>query len=232
MTRNGKIARLPKSIREDINHQLSNGVPGKHIVEWLNRDSKVLPILEAWFMDSPITEQNLSEWKKGGYQDWLRHQESLECAQTWKEQTNELNHVAGGLPISDQLSSTVALALGNLIRQKVTEGLETPEQIQSFAVLMKELAELRKDDHRAVRLSMDYKKWKRDHKPKRKAKLEAKRHAEMWGPIMELYKYNVREDFVRKMIGHLPQDEQNEIRAALKMPPLKPQPSTNPVQSD
>jgi len=31
-TRNGKIARLPKDIREELNRRLEDGEPGKHLV--------------------------------------------------------------------------------------------------------------------------------------------------------------------------------------------------------
>jgi hypothetical protein len=36
MSRNGKIARLPQQIREQINRRLENGEEGKQIAEWLN----------------------------------------------------------------------------------------------------------------------------------------------------------------------------------------------------
>jgi hypothetical protein len=36
MTRNGKIVRLPRSIREELNRRLDNGEQGKALVEWLN----------------------------------------------------------------------------------------------------------------------------------------------------------------------------------------------------
>jgi hypothetical protein len=36
MTRNGKIARLPQEIREQVNRRLEDGEPGKQIAEWLN----------------------------------------------------------------------------------------------------------------------------------------------------------------------------------------------------
>ena len=35
-TRNGKIARLPKTIRDDLGRRIENGEQGKELVEWLN----------------------------------------------------------------------------------------------------------------------------------------------------------------------------------------------------
>ena len=36
MTRNGKIARLPRAIRDELSRRLQDGEPGKHLVQWLN----------------------------------------------------------------------------------------------------------------------------------------------------------------------------------------------------
>ena len=70
MTRNGKIARLPDALRQELNQRLLDGEQGKHLVEWLNGLPKVQAILQKSFEGRPITEDNLSEWKNGGYLSW------------------------------------------------------------------------------------------------------------------------------------------------------------------
>jgi hypothetical protein len=77
-TRNGKIARLPFEIREEINHRLMNNEPAKNIVTWLNCDSTVRLCLEQLFEGRPMTEQNISEWRQGGYEEWLAERSCLE----------------------------------------------------------------------------------------------------------------------------------------------------------
>ena len=72
MTRNGKIARLPWSIRNELNRRLRDGEEGKRLVEWLNSLPEVQEALQEHFGGRPINEQNLSEWKQGGYEDCLR----------------------------------------------------------------------------------------------------------------------------------------------------------------
>ena len=67
MTRRGKIARLPQSIREQVNRRLENGVEGKQIVEWLNGLPKVKAVMAAQFDGQPVNETNLSNWPRGGY---------------------------------------------------------------------------------------------------------------------------------------------------------------------
>jgi hypothetical protein len=70
-SRIGKIARLPHSIREQLNLKLHDGIPAKSILPWLNSLPEVKAILAADFDNRPISKQNLSEWKHGGHRDWL-----------------------------------------------------------------------------------------------------------------------------------------------------------------
>src|SRR3954468_18578267 len=58
--RTGKIARLPKPVRDHLNAMLQDGVPYQQIMERLGPHGDAL------------NEQNITNWKKGGYQDWLR----------------------------------------------------------------------------------------------------------------------------------------------------------------
>ena len=70
-TRIGKIARLSHNLREHLNLKLHDGLPAKSILPWLNSLPEVKTILAADFDSRPITKQNLSEWKHGGFRDWL-----------------------------------------------------------------------------------------------------------------------------------------------------------------
>lgn len=75
-TRTGKIARLPEPIREQLNHRLLNGALGKDTVPWLNAIPEVNAVLAQYFHGRPISEHNISEWRHGGYQDWLHDLET------------------------------------------------------------------------------------------------------------------------------------------------------------
>jgi hypothetical protein len=80
MKRKGKIAHLPLNIRETLNGLLCNGVPGNILVAWLNSLPEVCAILATQFQGRPITEQNLSGWKRGAFRDWLHNLETTELA--------------------------------------------------------------------------------------------------------------------------------------------------------
>jgi len=60
MTRQGKIARLPHPIPEQINQRLQNGEEGKQIAEWFNTLPEVTSLMAGEFDGQPINENNLS----------------------------------------------------------------------------------------------------------------------------------------------------------------------------
>jgi hypothetical protein len=66
--RNGKVARLPHALREQINQMIDDGFPYKAILEKLQEPG-------APPLPYPISEMNLSNWRRGGYQEWRLEQE-------------------------------------------------------------------------------------------------------------------------------------------------------------
>ena len=74
----GKIARLPEPIREALNQRLLNGISGKKLAVWLNALPEVTKVVTELFAGRSITEHNISEWRQGGHQDWLRQMETRE----------------------------------------------------------------------------------------------------------------------------------------------------------
>ena len=64
MTRNGKIARLPQAIHQQLNLRLQNGELAQDLLLWLNHLPEVQAILAAHFAAKPIDESNLSHWKQ------------------------------------------------------------------------------------------------------------------------------------------------------------------------
>jgi hypothetical protein len=93
----GKIARLPKPIREELNRRLDDGEPGSRILPWLNELPAVKKVLVTQFAGALINSQNLSNWRSGGYQRWLRKQERLEEIKSLAEEARECSHAGNGL---------------------------------------------------------------------------------------------------------------------------------------
>jgi hypothetical protein len=111
MTRKGKIARLPYSIRGLLNEKLCNGEAGTKNVTWLNALPRVLEVLVAEFGAREVTEQNLSEWRQGGYEDRLKQQESLDWVRELASESEELEEQAGDCSVAGWLSAPVGVIL-------------------------------------------------------------------------------------------------------------------------
>ena len=158
-TRNGKIARLPKCIRDDLNRRLEDGEQGKQLVEWLNGLPQVREILEGYFNGHSISEQNLSQWKQGGYADWLKHQETCDLVQRVAEQAEDLEASAKHRPLSDCLAPLLALELKRVSETLLKETTDPHERWQRLRELLQEIGQLRRDDHQAARLRMDQADW-------------------------------------------------------------------------
>lgn len=159
-TRNGKIARLPKAIREQLNQQLEEGVPARSLVAWLNGLPKVRAVLKAHFAGTEIREQNLSEWKKGGFQEWQRHQEAVALAERLYERAEEMKARARKeMPMSEVLSLWVAARYAAMTEE--IEAMNGAEGRKELERMSKEVARLRRQDQWAQRIFQEA--WKVDY---------------------------------------------------------------------
>jgi hypothetical protein len=157
-THTGKIGRLDSSFRHELGVRLENGEPNKSLVEWLNSIPEVQATLKRSFDSRPITEQNLSEWKQhGGHQQWVRLQETRELARQLTEDAEVLESDTEGDPLSDKLAVMMAAELGRLMAALVAEEKDPEKRWQRLKEMHRELSQLRRDDHRAMRLRWDRK---------------------------------------------------------------------------
>jgi len=107
MSHKGKIARLPLAIREQLNRRLQDGEIGRDLVVWLNSAPEVQAVLKAEFGERPVNEPNLSDWKAGGYEDWLVHQDTMEQVNQLVANAKELGG-ASQTPLSELLMTCLA----------------------------------------------------------------------------------------------------------------------------
>jgi hypothetical protein len=71
MKGNGKIAKLPDHIREELNTRLRKGETQVRLAIWLNGLPEVQAVITEHFGGKPIRQQNLVEWKQHSYKQWL-----------------------------------------------------------------------------------------------------------------------------------------------------------------
>jgi hypothetical protein len=161
ITHVGKIGRLLKYTRDELGRRIEDGEPGKELVKWLNGLPDVQEILKEQFGGRSITEQNLSEWKQTGHPEWLRHEEARLLASRLTEQSDDLNEAADGQEISDRFASVLAVELTRLATALLEKETDPEKRWQRFREAHRELSQLRRDDHRAVRTLIERERWNR-----------------------------------------------------------------------
>jgi hypothetical protein len=118
------------------------------VVKGLNKMPQVKEALKE--MDQgPITEQNLSVWRQGGYRDWERNQASVDAVSQFSEEAASMASAAGDERMGDQLA---AVLMGELARRTV-ELLRPADgkpgaKLRDLRELVHQVAQLRRGDHR------------------------------------------------------------------------------------
>lgn len=110
-TPNGKIGRCPLHIREEVNRRLLDNEPAKKIIAWLHEQPEVLKVLDEYFGEEPISPQNLSEWRKGGYQKWLKRRERVAQTKELGDYSLKLAQASGG----NMSDGAVAILAGQIL---------------------------------------------------------------------------------------------------------------------
>ncbi len=151
----GKIARLPKSLRNELNSRIQDGEPGKSLVAWLNSLPKVKAILNAQFGGRPILSQNLSEWVCGGYRDWLFQEQALELVRRMKEDDTELTE-AGDMKVIDLLSRRLTARFFVLFQEVSRLDGDPAAQLELLHRLGRDVAALRRTDQWADRMKLEH----------------------------------------------------------------------------
>jgi hypothetical protein len=152
--RNGKIARLPREIRDTLNTRLDDSSSqSPEILAWLNSLPDVLQILERDFESRPISEQNLSEWRQGGFRDWQLRQESRERLARFLDLSDDLDDSPDDRPIPDRLAHLLAVELATVTHQLLEQTTDPQERFQLISKALRQVQEIRKDQSRAIRIA-------------------------------------------------------------------------------
>ena len=172
--RNGKIARLPRSVRNELNERLERSEESPQLLAWLNALPEVKKLLQKDFAGVPISRQNLSEWRQGGFQEWLARRDLC-------EETRDVAHLADdladaspdGVPADYAALVLTARLAGFLSRWngEVDDPFEAKARVLNG--LCRTVVELQRGMHRSIRESfemqgMKEEKVKRDHEEEKR----------------------------------------------------------------
>jgi hypothetical protein len=153
---------LPNEVREELNRRLQDGEQGKDLLAWLNALPKVRKVLTAHFGGRPISKQNLSEWKQGGYRDWGRAEETRVRVSQLVEEAAGLENLGNDSPLSERLATVLVAELAGAIGALREESMPPDERWQRLRESVQALAQLRREEHRAGKLRIDQERWERE----------------------------------------------------------------------
>jgi hypothetical protein len=94
--------------------------------------------------------------------DWLRHEETRLLAIRLTEQSDDLDEASDGQEISDRFATVLAGELVRLAMTLLEKETDPEKRWQRFSAVHRELSQLRRDDHRAVRTRIKSERWNRE----------------------------------------------------------------------
>ena len=173
MSRNGKIARLPRHLRVQLNRRLEDGEPGPQALAWLNACPAAQAMLADDFGGRPISEQNLSEWRQGGFREWQRQQVACEHVRRLTDQSEALDEAAEKADLSARLTTVFAVELFKLMERLLEKNGDDETKLGYLREAMRETRLLRRGDHNATRLRIEMERWERQCDRENEENLEA-----------------------------------------------------------
>jgi hypothetical protein len=146
------IANLPPQIRDELNYRINDGDQGIELVEWLNSKPEVAEVVNKLFDGTPITEQNLSEWRKRGYQKWLAHRNFVDESNALSDNTGDI--AATGIDC-DKLLLTLTAAYAEAIQNWIiTPGEQMLYKLAVYKNLTNGVIALQRAELQKVRLEI------------------------------------------------------------------------------
>ena len=159
LSRNGKIARLPKPLREELNRRLDQDAPGGPLLQWLNSLPQVQAVLAADFGGRPINKQSLSQWRHGGYAEWLRLRETRTLAGQMLAEARELQP-AGAPPLTDQMATWVLIRYLMVVRKLIGQTGAEKADFNLLHEFSRDLMAFQRGDHAKARLQFEWTRFK------------------------------------------------------------------------
>jgi len=154
--RNGKIARLPRSVRQELNERLERSEQSPQLLDWLNALPEVQKVVQNHFAGVPISKQNLSEWRQGGHQEWLARRDLREDAREVTQLAEEMDDADSQMVLADDVAQVLAARFGSLIANwngEVDEKFEAKSRVLNR--LCRSVVQLQRGMHRSNRESFE-----------------------------------------------------------------------------
>jgi hypothetical protein len=176
-SRTGKIARLPRVVRDALNQRLDDGCAGPAILVWLHSLPEVRSLLRQHFGGRSISPQNLSEWRLGGFADWQRARERHAVLAILFEHLADCEHLASGGALADRLAPLTVVALAAQLQAALSEP-DSPAKARALVTLSREFDRVRRSDRAARQDDREHTDWRREQPALDRAAEDRRRQAE------------------------------------------------------
>jgi hypothetical protein len=227
MARNGKIARLPREIRDELNRRLQDSEPGESLLTWLNGLPQVRDILAGNFGGRAISKQNLCEWRTGGFAEWQARQETLAQARELAAEAGEITTATDGR-LTDYLATVLAARYASSLagwNGELTDKFR--HKLRAMRGLCQDIVELRRGDHSGARLKMEQERLERERE---KTEEEVVAHFQQWVKNTEVRDAicqnwaspEKRQQRLREIFGRLPEPPAETTPDESGSNPVKP----------
>jgi len=192
--RNGKIARLPRCLRDELNQRLECSEESPQLLDWLNALPQVKKVVRETFAGAPISKQNLSQWRQGGFQEWLARRDLFEDTRNVTELVEDMQFEYAEGVLADDVAMVLAARLGSMI---TNWNGEVDEKFKARADVLNRIGrtvvQLQRGMHRSNRETFEL---QRLHEEKETAEKEALKHK-----LMERVFDALKEPVLAKMFG-------------------------------
>lgn len=149
----GKISRLPQNLRDELNQRLADAQPAETILSWLNALPEVQQLLKEHFEGIPISEANLSEYRKRGFRRWEMRQSALEFSAEAQADVTPSNPLPAE-PIVNQLVHWISLRFAAAAHTSTIA--DDPEiELRQIRQFLADIVSLRRGDLLARRIHLE-----------------------------------------------------------------------------
>ncbi len=181
LVRNGKIAKLPGGIRDELNLRLENGEDGGLVLDWLNGLAEVQESLQAHFGGAPVSKQNLSEWRQGGFREWQNRREFIGHARKLSAGCRDLEEEVETPLLAGDLLTVLAARYAGLLN--TWDGVAEPKFEENLRVLhglARDVALIQRAMYLASRQKNEYEQKLENDEQKVKEELKQAALAPIW----------------------------------------------------
>ena len=174
ISRTGKIDASPRAeqFARNSNRRIEDGRPAKTLVRWLNGHKEVKAVLAEDFAGREISEQNLCDWKRGGFHVGCAS-EVREQVRLMAEQAEDLATEDARQSIADNLAGVLVAELAVATKTLLAETTDTRQRWLYLRQAIKQLQQLRRSSQLALRVRMELENWEIECEERELAKRKA-----------------------------------------------------------